>query len=82
MKEKNNFWSLASLAWELGYLITVPLILFAWLGRMADKKWHTTPWLFLAGIGLAILLSSWVVYKKISYQIKKIDQEIEKIRKK
>ena len=79
--KKNNFWSLASLAWELGYLITIPLVLFAWAGRWMDKKFHTTPWIFLLGIGAAILLSSWVIYQKISRQIKEIDKNMEKIRK-
>lgn len=61
---KENFWSILSLAWELGYLIALPLIIFALMGRFLDKNLHTSPWLFLLGILLAIIISVFIVYKK------------------
>jgi F0F1-type ATP synthase assembly protein I len=66
-KEENkeeNSWSALSLAWELGYLIAGPLVIFALAGRFLDKKLGTNPWLLLIGIVLAISVSSWIVYKK------------------
>lgn len=65
--EKRNdqgSWSAASLAWELGYLIAVPLVVLALLGRFVDKKYGTSPWFLLSGIVLSILVSSYAVYSK------------------
>lgn len=62
---ENNQKNLLSLAWELGYTIAVPLVLFALLGRWADRRWDTSPLLFLTGVVLAILISSYIVYKKM-----------------
>lgn len=59
--------SAISLAWELGYSIALPLVIFALLGRWLDKKLETSPWLFLLGIFLAVSVSSYLVYKKTIY---------------
>jgi F0F1-type ATP synthase assembly protein I len=67
-KEKNkkpdSSWSALGLAWELGYTIAVPLVLFALVGRFLDKKLGTSPFLLLAGILISIILTSWLVYRK------------------
>ncbi|MFA5926367.1 MAG: AtpZ/AtpI family protein [Parcubacteria group bacterium] len=63
-KDDQESWSAASLAWELGYLIAIPLVVLALLGRFIDRKYHTEPWFFLLGIILAILITSYTVYKK------------------
>jgi len=63
MKKTNSF-SALSLAWNLGYTIAVPLVVFALAGRFLDKKLETSPWLLLFGILLSIALSSYLVYKK------------------
>jgi F0F1-type ATP synthase assembly protein I len=64
-KESNEkSWSVMRIAWDLGYIIAVPLVLFALLGRYLDKKLGTSPYLLLAGVILAVGLSSWLVYRK------------------
>ncbi len=66
-KDKDNRqkeFSALSLAWELGYSIALPLVIFALLGRWLDKKFATSPWLFLLGIILAVTISSYLVYRK------------------
>jgi len=62
---KENVWSMLPLVWELGYLIAFPLVIFALLGRFLDKYFYTSPWLFLLGILLAIIISVLIVYKKV-----------------
>ena len=57
-------WSALGFAWELGYSIAVPLVVFALAGRLLDKKLGTSPWLLLFGLLLAITSSSYIVYKK------------------
>ncbi len=53
------------LAFELGFTIAIPLVLFALIGRFADKSLATSPWLLLLGILLAIAISTVLVYKKV-----------------
>ncbi len=67
-KKKNNSedqaWSAMSLAWEMGSSIAIPLVLSALVGRFLDKKFGTSPWLLLVGILLAIISSTYIIYKK------------------
>lgn len=62
--ENNKSWSAMKFAWELGYSIIVPLVVFALLGKMLDKKMGTAPWALLSGILLSIIATSYIVYKK------------------
>ena len=64
MKFPDKQFSALGLAWNLGYTIAVPIVVFALLGRFLDKKLGTSPWLLLAGILVSIAVSSWAVYKK------------------
>lgn len=63
-EQKDTSWSALGLAWELGYTIAIPIVVFALLGRFLDKKMGTSPWLLLGGIFLSIIVSSFMVYKK------------------
>ena len=64
MDKKDSGFSALSLAWELGYSIAVPLVVFALGGRFLDKKLGTSPFLLLGGILISIIVSSYIVYKK------------------
>ena len=55
-------WSFAA---ELGYTIAIPIVIFALVGRLADKSFHTAPWLLLAGILISMFISSWLIYRKV-----------------
>lgn len=70
-KEDNKTWSAISLAWELGYSIAIPLVVFAIGGRLLDRKLGTSPWLLLTGIFLAIPTSTYIVYIKTINILKK-----------
>ena len=59
-----GLWAALSLAWELGYTIAIPIVIFALLGRFLDKKFDSSPWLLLLGIFFALLISGFVVTKK------------------
>ena len=52
-----------SLAWDLGYIIVVPLVVFALGGRLLDKHFGTSPLLLLAGIFISLALSTIGVYR-------------------
>lgn len=63
-KKNEESWSAMRMAWDLGYIIAIPLVVFALLGRFLDKKLGTSPFLLLAGLILAVAVTSWLVYKK------------------
>lgn len=70
-KQIDNSLSVFSLAWDLGYLITIPIVALALLGRWIDKKYDSAPWFLLLGIGLSIFISTYLVYKKTMNIIEK-----------
>lgn len=63
IKNTSSF-SALSLAWELGYLITIPLIVFALSGRWLDKHFNTSPIFLLIGLFFSLLITSIFVYQK------------------
>jgi F0F1-type ATP synthase assembly protein I len=70
-EEKKTF-SASSLAFELGYLIAIPIVLLAFTGRWLDKHFNTSPWLLLIGVLLSIIISSFAIYKKTINIIKDV----------
>lgn len=63
-KERSTLWQVLSLAWNLGYLIAIPLVVFALLGRFLDKRFGTSPLALLAGIFISLVVTTIGVYKK------------------
>lgn len=63
--ERQALWDALGLAWEMGYTIAIPLVLFAIGGRFLDRWLGTAPWLMLVGIGVAIVMSSIAITKKV-----------------
>jgi LPXTG-motif cell wall-anchored protein len=63
-----NKWQVASLGFELGFIIALPLVGFGFLGKWLDQKFATDPWITLAGILFAILSTTiWLTrrFKKL-----------------
>ena len=63
--KQNNIWYILSLVGQLGFIIAIPLVLLALAGRYLDKVWHTSPLFLLVGMGLALIISSAVVWKMV-----------------
>ncbi len=73
--QKKGFWQALGIAWELGYVIAIPIVLFGVGGRFLDKHFNTSPWLFLTGVILSIALTSTGLVWKFKKLIKSIEQE-------
>jgi hypothetical protein len=58
------------LAFELGFIIALPLVAFAFLGKYFDSKYETEPLFTLIGIAIAIISTSIWLYRKFSKLIK------------
>jgi hypothetical protein len=67
-------WQIVGLAWELGYIIALPILFFAILGKYLDALWHTGPWLKLAGVILAITASTLWLVRRFSDVFKNLNK--------
>lgn len=65
-----GFSSAFALGWEMGYTIAIPLVIFALMGRLADKYLGTSPLFLLGGIIFSIVVSIALLYKKINKILK------------
>lgn len=70
MNDRNKSVHIIGLAFDLGFQIAIPLVVFALIGRFADKAFDTTPFLLVGGIVLAALASTYMVYRKVSKLLK------------
>lgn len=53
------------LAWNLGFIIAVPVFLFGFGGAYLDKYLGTSPAFIITGFVLAVVLSGVGVYRKV-----------------
>jgi len=53
------------LAWNLGFIIAVPVVVFGFGGAYLDKHFGTTPIFVITGFTLAIVLSGIGVWRKV-----------------
>lgn len=77
----DNNLSLLSLAWELGYIIAIPIVVLAVGGAMLDRKIGTSPWILLGGVGSSIVITSYMVYSKVTTILNDFDKK-EKVKDK
>lgn len=68
-----NSWTLLGIAWDLGYLIVLPIVIFGFAGAYADKYYSTSPLFLLIGIGLSLLITTIGVYRKMSTLIRQMN---------
>lgn len=54
------------LAFELGFTIALPIVFLALAGRLLDKHLTTSPIFLLIGILTSIVITTVLVYKKMS----------------
>lgn len=66
-QEKNGFktWYALSFAFQLGFLIVVPIVGFILLGLWGDKYFHIAPLLLVAGVIIGIVITAYEVYHLI-----------------
>jgi len=57
--------NLLAIGTEFGVMIAVPILVFGGIGFYLDSKFGTTPVFILVGVGLSILSSSLLLYKRI-----------------
>ncbi|MBI4092534.1 MAG: AtpZ/AtpI family protein [Candidatus Kerfeldbacteria bacterium] len=68
---KSMVWQAIGFAWDFGIIVVVPLVALGVLGRFLDKRLNTSPWLFLGGAILAIIISTILVVVRLNAIIAK-----------
>lgn len=67
-KKEPSAWALAlSVAYELGYLIAIPIVVFAFGGAYADRYFATSPLFLLVGIGIAFCVTTIGIFRKLKH---------------
>jgi len=61
---------LVSIAFELGFIIALPIVLLGFVGKWLDGKAGTYPLLTLIGIFGAITMTSFWIYRKFKNYFK------------
>lgn len=61
---------------ELVWMIAVPVVLLAFLGKWLDNRWNTRPWFLIFGFVLAALISGFAVWRRV-HQLGKEYQDID-----
>jgi len=68
--------SVISLAWDLGWMIAVPIVVFAVGGALLDKQFETSPWFLLGGIGMSLIITAVMIYYKVIGVLTELSGEI------
>ena len=56
-KKREGLWFALRLAWNLGYIIAIPAVLFGFGGAWLDRYAGTSPVLLLIGFAIALTVS-------------------------
>lgn len=72
--QRSSSFSMWQFAWQLGYMLAVPLVGGVVIGHLLDKRFNSAPWLLIAGLLLGITLSTIAVVKQTGQAMKKISE--------
>lgn len=64
-----------TLALQISGWIVGPIILAIFIGKWLDDKYNTKPWLFLACVGTAFIISNIGIVRETLKTMKKIEKE-------
>lgn len=80
--QNSPLWKAMSLAWELGYVIAIPIVVLAFGGAYADKYFKSSPIFLLTGVFLSILISTIGIIKKAKEILVETEREVEEEKRK
>ena len=64
-----------SFAWQMGYILAIPIVIFALGGRLLDNHYQTSPLFLLLGILLSIIVSSVALWQKAIQIIASVEKD-------
>ena len=66
-----NKWRIIQFATEFGFIIALPLVGLGLVGKWVDRKMDSDPWFTLAGILLAIALTTIWITRRVKELMKR-----------
>lgn len=60
---------------KLSGWIGVPVLIAVVVGRYLDAQYHTDPWLFLSGVGIAFIISTFALIHYGLKEMKRIESD-------
>ena len=72
MENHNKLLAFAGIAGELGFLIAIPIVVFAFLGRWLDRHFETGALFLAIGIILAIAATGILIARRLERMIKRL----------
>jgi len=80
-KQENPWWQPGMLLFgRLSGWIAGPIIAALFVGKWLDNKYNSKPWIFLASVGIAFIISSVGIVKEAKVMMNKIIED-EKLKK-
>ena len=67
---KNDMWLVVELAWAVGWIVAVPAVALGFGGAYLDRYFDTSPVFILIGMGCAVSLSGWGLWRKLRQILK------------
>ena len=69
---RSAIWQAIGFAWDFGIVVVLPLAALGIGGRLLDKHYGTSPWLFLTAMMISIFLSVFLLIVRLKKIIAKI----------
>lgn len=63
---------------ELTAWVAIPVVIAVYFGKWLDQKFNTGPWLFLATVGAAFVISNVGIIRQSMKSMKRIEAEVKK----
>ncbi len=69
--------SIFSTSLELGFYLSIPVIVGALVGKMCDGWFDTRPWFLVLGTVAGIAIATAITVRRVTAMITKVDEEYE-----
>lgn len=70
-RQRSAIFQALGFAWDFGIVVVGPLVVLGVAGRLLDKHFGTTPWLFLTGFVVSIAASTFLLITRLKKIIAK-----------
>lgn len=74
VENRNKLLPWALVASELGFLIAIPIVVFALLGRWLDRRFGTGAVFIIFGIIVALTSTGFLIARRLEALVKKLDR--------
>ena len=70
LKKKSKEFSVLGIAWNVGYMIAIPIIFYTVAGVYIDRTFGTSPLFIVIALILSVVTSMFIILKKFNSYLK------------